>query len=326
METVMNSFDDRLKLLEYTSVNNEARARRKKLSFNGITETRDENFKRIICNFSEEKLGSDKLPGVERAHRLGARRDPGGGPRPIIVAFSFYRDTENIMTSANALKDSPFGTSRDYPIGFNSAWQTLRPQTSIDYPAKLIVNGHATSDMFSDWTHIMEGSKPDYSVKESATVSSRTFSLQSVPQKVREASNPNLSGNMCTPYEANAIGDAGDSSSECMDAQNIQHDQHKHNNTDTDTTNSNATGACLLTECPDRDSESDNRTYKWQITERQKSSTRADVTSETSEIMPASDTAQSLPGRKLPDNKDIDLKSKPEPAEISIVADKCNHE
>ena len=94
----------------------------------GIPETRDENCIRIICNFLEEKLRCDELPCIERAHRLGARRDPGRGPRPIIVAFSFYRDTENTMSSANALNNSPFGISRDYPIEINRARQTLWPE------------------------------------------------------------------------------------------------------------------------------------------------------------------------------------------------------
>lgn len=322
MATVMNSYDNRLKLLEYKSIDNEARARRNNLLFKGIPETRDENCKSIICKFLEEKLGCDELPCIERAHRLGARRDPGRGPRPIIMAFSFYRDTENIMSSANALKNSPFGISRDYPIEINCARQTLwqqfkearannpRGQTSIAYPAKLIVNGRVTCDMFPDWNPIMKGSRLDYPIKESATDSSQTFSSQSAPQKVHEAPNLNLSGNMGTPYRAN-----GDSGQECMEAQNYQFDQHISSNTVMDRNNSNANGALLLAECPDLDCESGNRIDKWQITERGKSYIQADVISETPQSMPASDTAQ---------NNNSDLKSKS--TETPTVADKCHHE
>ena len=66
----------------------------------------------------------DELPSIERAHRLG-RFNPAKGPRPIIVAFSFFKDTEDILSNARSLKGTPFGISRDYPPEITRARQAL---------------------------------------------------------------------------------------------------------------------------------------------------------------------------------------------------------
>ena len=102
-ETVMNSYNDRLKLFEYYSIDIEARSRRNNLLFGGFPESRDENCTRVILNFLEDKLGIDEPPVIERAHRLG-RFNRLKGPRPVIVAFTFYTDIEDVLSSAGALK------------------------------------------------------------------------------------------------------------------------------------------------------------------------------------------------------------------------------
>ena len=169
VETVMNSYNERLKLLEYKSIDIEARSRRNNLLFRGFPESRDEDCRRVIRNFLEEKLGVDELPAIERAHRLG-RFNRLKRSRPIIVAFSFYTDTEEILSLAGSLKGKSFSINRDYPMEITNARRTLWPQfksarahptnrVSIVYPAKLLVNGRVACDMFPDWDLIMKGSR-----------------------------------------------------------------------------------------------------------------------------------------------------------------------
>ena len=169
VETVMNSYNERLKLLEYKSIDIEARSRRNNLLFRGFLESRDEDCRRVIRNFLEEKLGVDELPAIERAHRLG-RFNRLKRSRPIILAFSFYTDTEEILSLAGSLKGTSFSINRDYPMEITNARRTLWPQfksarahptnrVSIVYPAKLLVNGRVACDMFPDWDLIMKGSR-----------------------------------------------------------------------------------------------------------------------------------------------------------------------
>ena len=93
----MHSYNDRLRLLKYKSIDLEARSRRNNLHFKGFPEMRDENCRRTVLDFLEANLGMEELPSIERAHRLG-RYSSEKGPRPIIVAFSFYKDTKDILS------------------------------------------------------------------------------------------------------------------------------------------------------------------------------------------------------------------------------------
>ena len=68
METVLNSYNDRLKLLEYKSIYIEARSWRNNILFRGIPKSSDEDCKRVFLNILEDKLGVDKLLVIERAH------------------------------------------------------------------------------------------------------------------------------------------------------------------------------------------------------------------------------------------------------------------
>ena len=168
-ETVIRSYNDRLKLLEFKSIDIEARSRRNNLLFKGLKEERDEDCRRKVLNFLQNDLHMEEMPTIERIHRLG-RYNPSKGPRPIIVAFSFFRDTEEIMGNARLLRDTSYGISRDHPPEIARARQKLWPQfkaarinqfncVSIGYPAKLIVNGTVVCDMFPEWDSIMKGSR-----------------------------------------------------------------------------------------------------------------------------------------------------------------------
>ena len=106
---------------------------------------------------------------IERAHRLG-RFNRLRGPRPIIVAFMFFSDTEDIISMARSLRGTPISISRDYPNEITNARKSLWPQfkseranpsnrVSMVYPAKLLVNGVVVSNKFPEWDRIMRGSR-----------------------------------------------------------------------------------------------------------------------------------------------------------------------
>ena len=107
----------------------------------------------------------DELPGIERAHRLG-KFNRLKGPRPIIVAFSFYRDTDDVISLARVLKGTTFSIKRGYPLEITNARKMLWPhfkearsnpynRVIIGHPAKLIVNGVVTRELFPDWDNIL---------------------------------------------------------------------------------------------------------------------------------------------------------------------------
>ena len=71
IETVLKSQHDRLKLLEYRSLDIEARSRRRNLLFKGIPEDRRENCFDLARHFISDELKIDRDMYLERAHRLG---------------------------------------------------------------------------------------------------------------------------------------------------------------------------------------------------------------------------------------------------------------
>ena len=71
MERVMRSNTDRLKILEYRSIDLEADSRRKNILFKGIPENRRENCFEVVSNVVRDNLNIDRDMYLERAHRLG---------------------------------------------------------------------------------------------------------------------------------------------------------------------------------------------------------------------------------------------------------------
>ena len=117
----------------------------------------------------------DELPTIERVHRLG-RYNPSKGHRPIIAAFSFYRDTDEILSQSRLLRGTTYGISRDHPPEIARARQRLWPQfkaardnpynrVSIAYPAKLIVNGTVVSKGLSTRPNFLSRLGFDYERK-----------------------------------------------------------------------------------------------------------------------------------------------------------------
>ena len=172
VESVVKSYDDRVRLLEYKTIDLEARSRRNNILFFGISESRNENCKNVIADFLLAHLNTRITEAdINRTHRVG--RFDSRKKRPIIVAFQSYALVEAIMKDGRLLKDTEYSISRDYPLEITRARKTLWPdfkrtktqnpsaKVSIGYPAKIIVNGVVTLDLFPEWDDIIYGSRID---------------------------------------------------------------------------------------------------------------------------------------------------------------------
>ena len=148
-ETVIQSHQHRIKLLEYKSIDTECRSHRRNLIFWGITE-RSEELKEgsIPCvrHFIRVDLGMERVMYIERAHSVGKFKQ--GACRPVIAAFHDYQDTKEIMSNARKLKGTNLSVNRDYPAEIVEARKVLFPlykeycdqnqnnKASIQFPAK----------------------------------------------------------------------------------------------------------------------------------------------------------------------------------------------
>ena len=180
LETINMAHNERITLLEYKSIDMEARSRRNNLIFRGHPETvGNDDCNQIVRRFLAEWLELNPDMCIQRAHRLGnvtrTRRGRGGRtsvqPRPIIVNFRDYEDVEIILENAKKLKGTNFGINRDYPKEIVSARSKLWPEYKkareenskgevyIGYPAKLIVNKKVVRDEFPDWRKVLSGSR-----------------------------------------------------------------------------------------------------------------------------------------------------------------------
>ena len=155
-------------LLAYKSIDAKARQHRNNLVFWGIPEALTEDCHEVIRTALTEhfELDSDAIC-IQRAHRIGRikqdrNRQGNVRKRPIIVAFRDYQDCELILLNAPPprLKGTGIGVSRDYPQELIKARRPLRAEMndlekqfpnakiSIQYPAKLIVDGRVHKDLF----------------------------------------------------------------------------------------------------------------------------------------------------------------------------------
>lgn len=153
VENVITTHEHRIKLLEYRSIDSEARNRRRNLLFKGIREYGGiENCFELVRDFIVDRLNITQDMYLERAHRLGSLKANQSRPRPIIVAFRDFYDTELILQAAPELKGSQYSVCRDYPNEISEARNKLWPhyrkarenpsaKVSIRYPARLVVDG-----------------------------------------------------------------------------------------------------------------------------------------------------------------------------------------
>ena len=208
VEGVLKSYEDRIKLLEYKSIDIEARGRRNNLLFYGFGEMRNEDCREKICNFVCEKFGLRRdAVVIERAHRVG--KFMLGKTRPIIVAFRDYVTTENIMSQGRILKGTANSVSRDYPQEVTNArkllWEELKSiksqdnqvKVSVGYPAKLIVDNQVVLDLFPEWDSIMKGSRidgkhPSQQRMRSNDISVNNSTMPSQPLNMTSVNNTTL--------------------------------------------------------------------------------------------------------------------------------------
>ena len=222
VESVLSAHEQRIKLLEYRSIDIEARSRRRNLLFKGIREYGQvENCFDLVRDFIADNLNIHDNMYLERAHRLGSLKQNQSKPRPIIVAFRDYYDTEMILQAAPDLKNTNYSVCRDYPKEITEARNKLWPhykkarenpsaKVSIRYPARLVVDGVTTHDIFPDWFQVLNGRRvqtgSDNNHRNTAThnvTSDLPLSGQQSEQLSGRASNESLpkSANLTQPPE-----------------------------------------------------------------------------------------------------------------------------
>ena len=164
-ETIIRFHDDRLKLLLYKSMDNEARNRRNNLSFKGIAEERNEDCFRQVEEVLIENVNISTKMYMHRAHRLGCSllTKLGKSSWPFAILGSLK------------LHSTQFGISPDYPAEIVKARQKMWPEfkrfkqeagpsdrISVSYPAKLVMNRKTKIDIFHGWNRIMKGSSVSF--------------------------------------------------------------------------------------------------------------------------------------------------------------------
>lgn len=174
VEKVTDSHERQLKILNYKSVDLEARSRRNNLIFRGLYESsRNDDCIAFVKEFLETELRLDASRiTIERAHRLGRKKRYQFSRRPIIAAFNNYADTVRILEYANMLRGSQFSIDRDYPLEIYNARKLLWPrykelkrnkrerdQVSIRYPAQLVKNNEVIEDAFPEWFEMTKKSR-----------------------------------------------------------------------------------------------------------------------------------------------------------------------
>ena len=169
-----DSHEQCLKVLAYKSIDLEARSRRNNLLFHWLAESKNENCIELLRDFLRNEMGIDLDEYyVERAHRLGSlykarQRNQDRNPRrPIIVAVGQHSQTNIIIESAYMLKGTNFSVTRDYPIEIVTARRNLMSlykehrqnrnnKVSLEFPARLVVNGKTVADSFPDWYTVLQ--------------------------------------------------------------------------------------------------------------------------------------------------------------------------
>ena len=239
----------RIKLLEYRSIDLEARSRRCNLIFRGHPEAiNNDDCEAIIKSFLSERLGIDGV-FIQRAHRLGALRPTGrklGQPfsnrnssRPIIVCFRDYSDVERILSNAKKLRDTNFSINRDFPPEIVNArsnlWAEYKQQKSkrpggsvyIGFPAKLVVGGKVIRDEFLDWKEVLKESRAGDRrvkpldvrgnravIKDSAAMPKSLFTHSSDPVMSQSILKPSIETACDSDIETVMLSEKSDSESE----------------------------------------------------------------------------------------------------------------
>ena len=222
----VDSNSDMAELLAYKSIDAEARQRRNNLVFWGIPEVLTEDCHEVIRTALTEhfELDSDAIC-IQRAHRIGRikqDRNRRGNlrHRPIIVAFLDYQDCELILSNAPRLKGTGIGVSRDYPQELIKARRPLRAEMndlkkqfpnakiSIQYPAKLIVDGRVHKDMFPRWREIMKRDRLNFEHDDGSSLGDEVHSPERgvFMESTTSLQEPNVTKNIAPPATSVNLG------------------------------------------------------------------------------------------------------------------------
>lgn len=169
--------EDRLRFLEYKSIDTDVRMMKTNLLFNGLPEATNgnENCITVIEIFLRDKIsiniGDTSIVSAYRLGRSKSYRTGRVNPRAILVTFSDIRYVDEIMDSVIKLKGTHFGVARDYPKEIRDARKELWDEykaaklrygprnVKLTYPAALVVNGDVVINKFPGWHEILRGSR-----------------------------------------------------------------------------------------------------------------------------------------------------------------------
>lgn len=116
----VNGLDQAANLKKECTIRLESHSRRNNLIFYNIHEEQQEfsaKTESFVYTFLEQNLNMEEISeiSIERAHRLGKRKEDSEKPRPIIVKFCFHKDKEHILSNARKLAGTKYGISQDFP-------------------------------------------------------------------------------------------------------------------------------------------------------------------------------------------------------------------
>ena len=166
--------DARLKLLEYKSIDHEARLRERNIIISGLPELPNEICFTVTRDFIRDKLQVDMgMVTLTKVFRFGRRHTFRGSQRPrqILATFSDPREVGVVLENTYRLRDTGIGVSRDYPKEIAEARKDLWPEfkgarnrygkrsVQLRFPAALVVRGEVVRDCFPGWNDILRGSR-----------------------------------------------------------------------------------------------------------------------------------------------------------------------
>ncbi|KAH9373502.1 hypothetical protein HPB48_003454 [Haemaphysalis longicornis] len=109
---------DQMTTIESRCNDAENRQRRSNLLFFGIADDSEEDWAKSeekVINFCSQKLGLQKTGAqFDRVHRLGRYKE--GSNRPVIAKFTFFKDKQEVLSSARKLKGTTFSISEDFSL------------------------------------------------------------------------------------------------------------------------------------------------------------------------------------------------------------------
>ncbi|CAB4032727.1 Hypothetical predicted protein [Paramuricea clavata] len=127
----IKELEDWNRRLQDSVVDLKARSMRDNLLFHNIDEAEEEDCTEVIYSLLEEKLDMPEARSsikIDRAHRVGRKRDGRRKLRAIVAKFYFFPDREKIRFNAKKLRGTKIGISEQFPEETEKVCQTLYPE------------------------------------------------------------------------------------------------------------------------------------------------------------------------------------------------------